>query len=517
MVSKTYKLLVFAFITFFTVSVASAEITVDLRNPEGDDIDSFDMTLSGEDTNIDRENTDNAELDLDEGEYDLEFTKSDFSDLSRTIFVEEDETSSYIFTVQPVSDSEEDESPVIEITELDAPESVCRGQSLTTEVRIENQGNTDEIVSTSGSGFGEILVGQSFVINAGESVRYRFIFTGVEGSGETSFSIDATNSDSDSINGTVDIQDCSVPGDPSTVEDIEFNIYPPNSENSRTAFVNEVVRVKGFADGGRGPIPLELEVDGDKVADITTGRDGYFEEFFRPEKSGELTVTVSAGEEFSSRTFEVAPTAEVSNLRLPEKTFSGEDFQVCGNVDSVIAPDVILLENGEILESRQSKGAVCFNVTAPEAGEYTYEMRALTYGKSDSAQAEIEVLEQGPEAESFPGQIATVESEPGILKVTLYNTNDNSTNYTARLDGLNEDWISDTEKTISLNKGERKSVFFYMSPKSEGDFSGILEVESRETIIYSNDVNLYSVDQGAVASKLEEFVDQFVSILFLIF
>jgi 5-hydroxyisourate hydrolase-like protein (transthyretin family) len=490
---------------------AAADVSIDVRDTEGDDLNNFDLIVTGEDTDIDRESVDRADLELDEGEYDLELSKNGYEDLERTIFVEEDEDSSYRFTMQRTDQGEDEENIRIDISDLEAPESVCRGESFPATARIENNADEDRAVSMTGSGFGQILLGNSFVVESGESVRYRFIFTGADELGSQEIRMSArSGTGSDSTTRTVEVTSCSVPGDPASVSSIDMQLYPLGGNNR--AFVGEVVRVKGFADGSRGKVPLDLSVDGEKVADITTDQRGYYTSYFRPEKAGEVTVTVSAEETSKSRTLGVEPAPSVGNLRAEEKVFSGDRFEICGDVNSVITPKVVLLENGEVIESRLSKGEVCFDITAPSAGEYSYEMRVLTYGKGGSANIDVNVLEQGPEAESFPGQVATVESEPGILKISLYNTNNETQNYTARLENFPGNWVSDSEKTVSLGKGERDTVFFYVSPEKSGSFTSVLEVESGDEIIYSDSVEMSSAD--AHPGKISRsFVDNYVRLL----
>jgi hypothetical protein len=486
-------------------SAAAADVSVDIRDTDGDDLDDFDLEVTGE-TDLERENLDRAELNLDEGEYNLEISKEGYIDIERTIFVEEDEDSSYRFTME----AEEEERDNIVITSLDAPKSVCSGQSFPATVRVENQGEEDRVVSMTGTGLGRILVGSSFVVDAGESKRYRFIFTGVKGSGELEYRINANSVNSDSITGRIDVNECDVPGDPDTVTGIDMNVYPVGG-NDR-AYVNELVRVRGFADGSRGSVPLDLSVDGEDVADISTDPGGYFETYFRPEKAGELTVTVSATEASDSASLRVEPSPSVSKIRAPREVFAGENFKICSDVESAINPEVVLLENGEVIESRLAGGEVCFEIQAPDAGEYSYEMRALTYGRGDSAETAVNVLEQGPEAESFPGQIATVETEPGILKVEIYNTDDRTKNYTARLENLPQEWVSDVEKNVTLRSGDRDTIYFYVSPGKQGSHTGILEVESGGEIIHSDDIEMYTADTRRDGGR--DFLETYLKLLY---
>ena len=491
------------------VSAGSATVNLDIRDTSGEDLDNFDLDVTGEDVDIQRENLESAELDLEDGEYDLEIRKEDFNTLRRTISIEEDEDSIYIFTMSREGDQDDEDTSELQVSNLRAPDSVCRGQSFSATVEVLNTGEEDEVVSMTGEGLEKILTGNSFVIESGESKNYRFIFTDVDGSGSENFRITASNSDTDSVTGEIDVRECDVPGDPETVSNIDMNIYPLGGNDK--AFVNEVVRVKGFADGSRGSVPLDLLVDGEKISDIRTDRGGYFETYFRPQKAGELTVTVSAPETSDSESLNSVPSPSVENISAPEKTFSGDSFQVCAEVKSAIIPEVVLLENGDVLESRNSKGDVCFDVTAPEEGEYSYRVRALSYGGGDSVEARVNVLEQGSEAESFPGQVTTIENEAGLLKVSLYNTGNESKNYTVRMENFPANWTSETVKNTSLEKGNRETVFFYVSPGESGNYTGVLEVESSGEIIYSDEVEMYS--SPAHSSRDRSFLSLYIELL----
>lgn len=506
------KLSLALILTIF-VSAGSATVNLDIRDSSGDDLDDFDLEVSGEDVDIERQNLDSAELDLEGGEYDLEIRKEDFNTLRRTISIEEDEDSIYIFTMSGEDEEPEEETEILQVSNLRAPDSVCRGQSFSATVKVSNTGEEDEVVRMTGEGLDKILTGNSFVIESGKSKNYRFIFTDIDGSGSENFTVTASNSETDSITGEIDVRECDVPGDPETVSNIDMSIYPLGG-NDR-AFVNEVVRVKGFADGSRGSVPLDLLVDGEKISDIQTGRGGYFETYFRPGKAGRLTVTVAAPESSEMEELNSVPSPSVGEISAPSETFSGDSFEVCSEVESAITPEVVLLENENVLESRNSKGEVCFDVIAPEAGEYSYKVRALSYGGGDSSETYVNVLEQGSEASSFPGQVTTVENEAGLLKVSLYNTGNQSKNYTVRMENFPANWTSETVKNATLDRGERKNVFFYVSPGESGNYTGILEVESSGEIIYSDEVEMYS--SPAKSSRDRSFLSLYLDLITYLF
>lgn len=484
---------------------AAADITVDARSSSGENLDDLDIEVL--DTDFEETNVDEASFDLDQGTYDVLISREDYVSIERTIFVEEDEDAEYLFTL----DQEETDDPESDISlgEISAPDSVCSSTSFPAEVEVRNDGETDEIVSLTGTGFGKILSGKGFVVPSGESKTYRFTFTGITGKGLKSFSIDLNGWDQEAEE-EIRLKDCEIPGSPETVDNVDMEIYPERGNSE--ASVDELVRVRGYADGARGPVPVNISVDGVKVATVESDPGGFFEAYFRPENSGVKTVTATSGKEFDSEDLRVVPVAHIASITAPEEVFAGEEFQVCGQVNSDIRPDVVLLENRELVESQNGNGDVCFNVTSSEAGEKNYLMRALTYGKSDQVEASVNVLPQGNEVESFPGQVATVETEGGVLRVSLYNTNSEARNYSVSLKDLPEEWISSSSENVSLGMGERDSIYFYTSPQASGSFSGVLEVESSGEIIYSDSVEIRVSDNasdnalGLVESILKIFM-----------
>ncbi len=84
---------------------AAAEVTVDVSSEDGDDLDGFDISVTGEDTDIFRQDVDEAELDLEEGEYDIEISRRNYRTIDRTVFVNEDGSeASYRFTMELLDD-----------------------------------------------------------------------------------------------------------------------------------------------------------------------------------------------------------------------------------------------------------------------------------------------------------------------------------------------------------------------------------------------------------------------------
>ncbi|WP_414837857.1 hypothetical protein ACK3SF_00425 [Candidatus Nanosalina sp. VS9-1] len=485
---------------------AAAEITVDARSSSGENLDQLDIEVL--DTDYKETNVNEASFNLDDGTYELLISRDGYVSIERSIFVEEDEDVEYFFTMQ--KDEPEEQESDVALGEIDAPNSVCSSTSFPAEVEVRNEGETDEIVSLTGTGFGKILSGKAFVVPAGESQTYRFTFTGITGKGLKSFSIDLNGWDQE-VSDEIRLKDCEIPGSPDSVDNVDMEIYPERGNSE--ASVDELVRVRGYADGAQGPVPVNITVDGVKVATVESDPGGFFEAYFRPENSGVRTVTATSGKEFDSEDLRVVPVAYISSVTAPEKVFAGEEFRICGQVNSDIEPDVVLLEDKKLVESQNGNGEVCFNVTSSEAGEKNYLMRALTYGKSDHVETSVDVLPQGSEVESFPGQISTVETEGGVLRVSLYNTNSEARNYSVRLKDISDSWVSSSSENVSLGMGERDSVYFYTSPEAPGSFTGVLEVETEKEIIYSDSVEIRVAERPP--RNAFSFVDNFVRMFML--
>jgi len=486
----------FLILSVFLVSgatLASADVTIDVVDTDGNDLDDFDINLENNKTSVNRDKIDVFERDLDVGAYSVQITKDGYRNLNKEIIVQEDADATYTYSLSEQDDNQDVSDSDIKIGRVVSPESVCRSESFSVDFDIENRGNSSKVVSTSGFGFGEVLAGKSFTINSGQIKTYRFYFTGVRGLGEKQFRVSASAKDSDSETRTVEVEDCIVEGTAASVEGIEVNAYPV--EGREKASVGEVVRVKGFADGVRGKAELNLSINGQESRTIQAGRDGFFQTYIRFKESGTKTVTVSAPGTSHSTTLDVVPNPKIGGLQAPEKVFSGEGFEICGSVDSSIVPEIALLQNEEVLETKEAKGNVCFDVNAPESGEYKYEVRVLTYGNDDSVFKEIQVLEQDSEAESFPGQVSSVETEDSLVKVDLYNTNNETRNYTVKLEDLPTEWISVNTQYAVLDKGERETVYFYLSPGERGQYNASLKVESEGEKVYEDTLGVFSTSQ----------------------
>ncbi|MBY6294430.1 hypothetical protein GLU60_03510 [Nanohaloarchaea archaeon H01] len=487
--------------TLLVVSGASAsQIEIDLATETGENLDNFDLELEGpEEDQI--EDIDSFDRNLEQGEYTFSATKQDYKDIEREIDVQEDLDASYIFVTEP--EDEETEDGNLEITGIESPENVCQSKTFVTDFDILNRGNESRVVSASGFGFGKILSGKSFVVGPKQTKTYRFRFTGLRETGTQQFTVSASGIDSDSQTGNVTVFECQTIGDPDSVTDIELNLYP--TDDQQNPLKNEVVRIKGFADGGRGSMKLNLSVNGEKKREIRTQRDGYFQTYTRFTEVGTKTVSVSTTKVSGSSEIEVLPKPSIEITSFNQEPFLNEEFDICVDVESSIAPLVVLSRDKNVIRTVRQQGNFCFSVKANNAGKSNYTVRALTYGEDSSSSRIIDVTKPQPEVETFPDQITSVESDDSLVRVSLYNDNDNTKNYTVSIDNLEKEWISKSSKKVSLESAEEDTLYFYISPLKTGRFEANLTVELGKDIIYSDDLEVYSTEaryQNITAANL---------------
>ncbi|MFB6216144.1 MAG: PEGA domain-containing protein, partial [Candidatus Aenigmatarchaeota archaeon] len=74
------------------VSMGAARTVIDAKTVSGQDIDNFDVEITGDD-DYTRTGVDSASFNLDEGEYSVTLSKDNYRDLERTIYVEASEDS----------------------------------------------------------------------------------------------------------------------------------------------------------------------------------------------------------------------------------------------------------------------------------------------------------------------------------------------------------------------------------------------------------------------------------------
>ena len=493
------KILFITFLLSFT-TLGVAEITIDARTSSGVNLDDLDISVP----ELDREfnDVDKARFSPESGTYDVFIDHDEYNSIERTIVVDREENSQYIFTMSEASEIDS----TVSLESIDVPESVCSRTDFRVDVEVVNSGDRDEVVSLTGEGFGKIFTGKAFVVPEGESRTYRYTFTDISGLGLQNFEV-RINGEDESISENIRLRDCEIPGDPQEAENVDLEIYP--ERGNEEASVGELVRLRGFIDGVRDSVPVEVKINQRIVSELSTQPDGFFETYFRPEKSGTVTVTASSGNEFDTEELEVVPVARIQFVEAPEQVFEGDVFEACAEIVSDINADTVLLDERQVIETKSGKGKVCYDIEANEPGKTKYTLRALTYGESDSEEFSVNVLPQGSEVESFPGQIQGIESEGGLIRISLYNTNSEARNYTANIEDVQDGWIENTTQTTLLDSGERENIYFYTSPEASGNFEGVLEVESDDEIIYSN-----RADFRVVESERERQASNFLPVFF---
>ncbi|MFQ3307863.1 MAG: PKD repeat protein [Candidatus Nanohaloarchaea archaeon] len=414
---------------------------------------------------------------LEEGDYTVTAEKDGYHTQTRDVEIEAGERTPVLFKM-----TDEDEDSV-RITNLDYSDTVCRGDTLEVTVSIANSRDSDELVTFRGEGLGSDSK-RSVVTKKGETITRIMRFTNVQGSGNQDFTISIDNSVHDLQTGTVEVERCGFEEPDQEATGLTAEVSP------RTVQVGETVRVQGFVDGIRGSAEVKIESNGNTIARTSTDRSGYYSTYTRFNSPGTKNIEVSSGGLTRSRTVEVLATANVGGIYSPRQVFESEEFEICADVSSQVQADVVLLRNGEVIESKKGNGRVCFTTEAGEPGTAIYEIRALTSGTGGSSTKSIEVLEQGNEVESFPDQLASVESGGSIARVELYNTNDDLRTYDLSLSGIDERWYSQSDDTVKLSSGERDTVYFYLTPRAEGEYRPTLRVDSNGETIYDNEIIL---------------------------
>ena len=467
-------------------------LEVNVVDEGGDDIEDARVRVENGDTEVERTNYRGfASFGLHPDNYDIEVSHPDYDDVARSsVNIERGEVDSRTLTLY------DDERDGIEIVSTDYSSSVCRGSTLSVDVKVRNDADRDEYVDIVGSGLGKVVIIDGFVLEEGETQKRRIRFTNVEGSGTEELKIRAKNGTSDRVYRDVEVEDCDISApdrperDPSSVS---MKLSYPISPNK--ALVGDTVKVSGFVDGVNRRSEVEIDVNGERKARVSTEPDGYYQTYIRVDSTGIKTVTARSGGEYASREIEVLPTASVGLVEAPRKVFEGETFEVCSEVNSQVEAKVLLLEDGRILDSTNANGEVCFDVDASDVGRHTYEVRALTSGEGSSSTTSVEVLETDVEAKSFPDQVASVESGSGMVKVELYNTDRSTTRYDVDLEGLPSTWTSQTEKQVVLSSGERKTVYFYLTPREEGNYDPEVIVNADNQEVFRQKVDLYTGGQ----------------------
>jgi len=470
------------------------EITLNLEKKEEDKgkftaivRDTSDNRL--EDAKVELENTDKqtkktdrhgrATFYLEPDKYDINVSKDNYKSSTDSIRIRsgDDRTRNYYLEKE-----EDDRDRGLKISEMNYPDKVCKGDTLDVDVKVENLGGYHEVVTLTGSGLGQTTVSNSFSLSENQTEERTFRFTNVQGDGDTEFKLTATNRQSDSKNGTVNVENCPKKGVDSEVREITAELKP------REVIIGQPVKVRGHVRGVRGSTTVTIDIDREEKAQVKTDRDGYYSTHIRPDKIGEQTVTISAGDRSTSRKLNVLATSNVGSINAPKQVFEGEKFEVCAEVTSEATPKVFFEKNDRVLQTVNDKGELCFEDTAKDPGEHTYSIRSITHNQESRASTQVEVLERRSEAETFPDRFATVRSGSGIVKVDLYNNNREIKEYDVSIEGIDEKWVTQSSKEAIIRPGEPKAVYFYFTPRAEGEFRPEIQVDKEGETVYTEEI-----------------------------
>ncbi|PSH00063.1 MAG: hypothetical protein BRC28_01495 [Nanohaloarchaea archaeon SW_4_43_9] len=367
----------------------------------------------------------------------------------------------------------------VSFSNIDTPENICSGESFDVTFTAENIGDRERLTIIKGEGPGDVN-SYSTLLEEGESEEATVTFTPTS-PGTKEFTIKTVGGNSDAIRDSIEVLDCEAVEDEEE-SGISMKVVPDRVRAGKS------VKISGYVENAQGRENVEIEMNNRELKQVSTEPDGYYSTFIYPERTGDFELTAKTDQYRATRKLTVLPTVTVGNMETPETVFQGDKIEVCADVNSQKIPAVLLVVDGEIVESTTDRGTVCFDTVARKKGEVNYKIVGLARGERSSAEREVEVHEAKPEASSFPGQIASVESGRGIVKATIYNNNDVRTKYFVGIKGLPSTWTSTTEKEVILQPGEEREVFFYLTPREEGEFNPRVTITSDSEIVHTERV-----------------------------
>lgn len=433
---------------------------------------------------------------LEADDYDVEVSKDGYESEDRSVELEEDDERSIRFELNEDDHDENDDDGYrdeIRILRVEHPEEVCRGQNLRANVVIENSLNRDETVAVWGTGLSR-TDSRVLDVDRDEVEETEIVFEEVAGSGMEQFTVRMENSESDSRTRSVEVRNCA--GGDDGLEDSRAPTGLTASVTPRKVIVGETFRVHGDISGARRPQEVTVRAMGN-IERLSSTRNGEYQVFFTPEEADTLQVRVSAAGFTRTRQVEVVPKAEIRSIEMPRKVFSGESFEACAKIESGVEAKVVLEKDGRTIKSANGNGRICFEVVAEETGVHDYRFRALTYGTGSEAVKRIEVLEQGEQFSSFPRKIATVSTEGGTFRATVYNNEKSATEYSLEVENLDDRWVSPDSRDIVLPRGGRETVYFYLSPRKTGIYSPELAIRVSGEEVFRKEIQLESMNYAA--------------------
>ncbi|MFB6200286.1 MAG: carboxypeptidase regulatory-like domain-containing protein, partial [Candidatus Nanohaloarchaea archaeon] len=479
----------------------TANLEVIVENENGERLEDASVAVENGDSKTDSTDSDGeSRFSLEPGDYTISVSKPGYSSKDKTIELEEGDSETEVFTLG------EQGEKAIEIQSISYPDTVCRGQSFTADVTIQNQGGFHEMVTLTGTGLGSINIGERFSLDQNAEKTSELVFTDVQGSGTEEFEVTATNHDTDKETRTINVKSCvTTTPQKEQARGITMSVEP------QEVVVGNSVHVKGYVNGIKGSANVEIRLNGERKARVATQPDGFYEVYLKPGEVGDATISATTKGASASRTIKVVPTATVDSVEAPRKVFEGKKFEVCTSVYSQVTPKVYLIRNNKVLKTKNQAGDVCFQTKAYETGTQKFTVKALAGGRGNSAYTTVEVLPMRSEVSSFSDQVASVESEEGLIKVELYNTHDELRRYHLSLEGLPSTWQGQSQKEAVLNTGESETVYFYLTPQEAGDRDPVVKVETDGNTIYRQKIDL--VTGGIKEPREQGFLSSLADLL----
>ncbi|MFB6180444.1 MAG: PKD domain-containing protein [Candidatus Nanohalobium sp.] len=444
-----------------------------VKDGEGERLEDAEVEVDGEtrETGIDGETF----FRLEPGTYSVKASKQDYGSRHSQVEIREGKRTRKVFRLYRSGP---------EIKEVSHTGTICRGGVLKANVKVENTGSSSEYITLKGEGLNS-QDSKSFSLEADGTVSKTLYFTNVQGDGEEEFTVSIEQT-GEKVTETVDVNSCLTQAGKASQISMSVS-YPVQNQK---AVVGDMVKVSGYVDGVKGKTTVDIKIGGEVKASTTTDPGGYFQTWVTATEVGSHVIKAETKGAQDSRPINVVPTAQVTGIEAPVKVFEAQEFQVCAQVSSQVTPEVVLIRDGEVLTTRKESGKVCFQRKARQPGLHEYKIAALTSGPGDASSTTVEVLKMMEEASSFPGQIASVESGSGMVKVELYNNNSQQKTYNARLKGLPSTWISQSEKKTILNPGEKETIYFYLTPQEEGSYRPDIQVTAEGETVYTEKLDV---------------------------
>lgn len=462
-----------------------ARLRVHVENEDGDDLeDALVEVENGESKSRYTDEDGEVYFWLEADDYEVRVSREMYEDENRDVDLDENEYRSLDFEL----DRDEDyESERIVLNSLEYDGEICQGENLRVEFDLSNRESSDTTLAVWGTGLGG-ADSKVVELESEDIVEESLVFRDIQGTGSKEFTIYARNSDTATATGTVDVESCGVSeNSQDEPSGITVDVKPEKK------FSGETVRVWGEILGADRSYPVTVKL-GSETREISSDRDGDYQAFFSPETIGNQVVRVSAAGFTERKNLEILPRARVTKITAPRKVFSSEPFEICGSVKSDVEAEILLLRDGKVLKSKKGSGEVCFELRTEETGSAFYTVRALTYGESSEAVKRVDVLESEEEFQTFPENIVSVEKEPGMARVIIFNRASETRKFQVSVDNIDPSWVSATSKNVVLPQGGREKIYFYFSPRKSGSFNPEIKVFSSGEKLYEKSITLESKD-----------------------